>query len=823
MLRSAYRQFIGLFSSIWLGVTLLTLLFLYSSVGSAGAPIGPGMLRPWFILNADAWVPLREMRGMELTEFEWFHWWPFDLLIALICTNLIVATIRRIPFNAINAGVWMIHSGIIILALGSVYYFGTKVEGDAPVIRRQVVIATPDGRQSTMAALPGNQKSIITPQGRYDFRITGIDPQWEILSGEDQGERAYSVNVSVTTPQRQFIRQLIAGYPQYTEDLVRTSDPNQPFKRAIKETGSPIVDDSIALDLEYMPATDFYLMNSRAIYLHELGSDTWVMRPVDDLPRFNDYIADYDQVWVHPSDLRAGGMPRMPIDPIDVVVPAVSPDDPLPGVDLHLTGFLRYAFEDTRLVPGGDRLDPVATVRLETGDGQRLESQLIAFDPSANTAEQGLLQFVWAQSAEARQAMTEIRDALLRIRVPQAGVELDAAVRETASRNPGLDFTPIEGTDYAYRVTALQDGLAVRPGVMDSLAIVEIRTPEQTFTRWVFEDAALTRDLRGDESMPAHGGAAMIDEGITMTYVPGRRAAPLTVIGGPGEDDLGVLVAFEPGLSRFQEAAVGQAVQVAPMVSLTVTAMHARNVRVTKPAIVPPAQRDRDMGPNASLVRLQVADGPRVHTQWLRFHSYAFASPEQTLRRFLYQPKIIEWSEGSRTRRIEVMFARQRMPLPAPVALHDFVVATHIGGFTGQTASIRDWVSKVVFHDESGWTDPADVHMNAPEEFRGYWFFQAQWDPPEPARFAGDTGSAGLNYSVLGVGNRNGVVIQLTGCCIAVAGMIYAFYVKPMLKRGRRKAVYGTVAEEMVAAHRPRHVASESQPQPVGAAMEGQS
>jgi len=42
---------------------------------------------------------------------------------------------------------------------------------------------------------------------------------------------------------------------------------------------------------------------------------------------------------------------------------------------------------------------------------------------------------------------------------------------------------------------------------------------------------------------------------------------------------------------------------------------------------------------------------------------------------------------------------------------------------------------------------------------------------------------------VLGVGNRVGVHVQLAGCCIAVLGMIYAFYVKPVIKRRRQDEV----------------------------------
>jgi hypothetical protein len=32
------------------------------------------------------------------------------------------------------------------------------------------------------------------------------------------------------------------------------------------------------------------------------------------------------------------------------------------------------------------------------------------------------------------------------------------------------------------------------------------------------------------------------------------------------------------------------------------------------------------------------------------------------------------------------------------------------------------------------------------------------------------------------------VYVQLAGCCLAVAGMIFAFYVKPVLKRRRAEA-----------------------------------
>jgi hypothetical protein len=86
--------------------------------------------------------------------------------------------------------------------------------------------------------------------------------------------------------------------------------------------------------------------------------------------------------------------------------------------------------------------------------------------------------------------------------------------------------------------------------------------------------------------------------------------------------------------------------------------------------------------------------------------------------------------------------------------------------------------------------------MNNPAEFEGLWFFQSSWDPPAAPGFEGDRGSRGLNYTILGVANRHGVFVQLLGCCIVVVGMIYAFYVKPYIRRRRLQRVMAPAAPE---------------------------
>ena len=111
---------IDLFTTIWFGITTLCLLFVYCSVGSSGIPISFAIWEP------QTWVNIRET--MEMTEFEWFHWWPFKWLIAVLCLNMSIVTIRRIPLNALTLGVWTIHGGVIVMVIGCVVYFAKKVE-----------------------------------------------------------------------------------------------------------------------------------------------------------------------------------------------------------------------------------------------------------------------------------------------------------------------------------------------------------------------------------------------------------------------------------------------------------------------------------------------------------------------------------------------------------------------------------------------------------------------------------------------------------------------------------------------------------------------
>ncbi|MFA6046630.1 MAG: hypothetical protein WC718_16720, partial [Phycisphaerales bacterium] len=87
-------------------------------------------------------VTLRRLPGMEMSELEYYGWWPLRVVLMLFVVNMVVATVRRIEFTFKNLGVLTVHTGIVTIALGSVYYHGAKKEGDTLLLAGAVDPAT---------------------------------------------------------------------------------------------------------------------------------------------------------------------------------------------------------------------------------------------------------------------------------------------------------------------------------------------------------------------------------------------------------------------------------------------------------------------------------------------------------------------------------------------------------------------------------------------------------------------------------------------------------------------------------------------------------
>lgn len=94
------------------------------------AATGEGFRLFGTFVDAYASTTARRLPAFEMTELEFYAWWPMRAMLLLFTLNLIVATIRRIEFRFMNLGVLTVHTGIVCIAGGSVYYQLFKLEGD---------------------------------------------------------------------------------------------------------------------------------------------------------------------------------------------------------------------------------------------------------------------------------------------------------------------------------------------------------------------------------------------------------------------------------------------------------------------------------------------------------------------------------------------------------------------------------------------------------------------------------------------------------------------------------------------------------------------
>lgn len=130
---------------------------------------------------------LRRLPGMEMSELEFYSWWPLRLVLLLFVVNMVIATVRRIEFKFVNIGVLTVHTGIVVIALGSVYYSGLKLEGDTLLLSGRVdpKTGTPEVGpaqdsfySNTMVALyvtqgdRGEQRRILRLPRYNDYNLT---------------------------------------------------------------------------------------------------------------------------------------------------------------------------------------------------------------------------------------------------------------------------------------------------------------------------------------------------------------------------------------------------------------------------------------------------------------------------------------------------------------------------------------------------------------------------------------------------------------------------------------------------------------------------
>ncbi|MEP0841559.1 MAG: hypothetical protein HRF43_02465 [Phycisphaerae bacterium] len=763
--RSARNPVIRLLDTvgnIWFGVVMLVLIFLYASIGSAVPPVRQGAL-------ADVIPGLSlEFLRFEKSDMEWFSWWPFVTLIVLFCASIIIVTLRRIPLTLVNAGVWAIHAGIVLMAGACLYYFGTKVEGDTIIYQSLARIRVPGAPEATLAVRPGATAFVGGGASQYRLEVTNVNPAYTPLSGRFKGQRVQQVwfNVTSTGPAGSFIRTMLVGDPENTEDLLVGPGGAQ---RAVKVTGGKILDPDLQIVLDYDPVKYFYhshelpVRSNGAIYVRPAGTTEWTELRVDWLPHYYEHLSHHGELW--PTE----GLAKMPARPLRLPAVPESGAEWLKGLDIRVTDYLPYARLERRFVSdeASVGVNPVLRFRLGTNP-DKPPIELLAADPNRNQTslmEGFSARFAWAPTAAARQEWTRPRDPRVTVRVGSKSLEKVFKLSELSGAGP----VALEGTDYKLELADVAGPGQLAPGI-PGMVLIRVTRGASTFSRVVTAgDAGGGEDIDRRDQPPA-------DPDIQFTY-----ADPITpgllFVGGPDSDKVDVMLTLQSGRSQRVQAAVGESAELLPAVPIRIEELLAGAREEVRPAIIPPVERQslRNVGKKASLVRVEINDGQRTQSAWLRFNEYPFPDAQRARPPLTpaFDTRMVQVAGGDRPggRVIEMMYSRQREPLAAPVALERFILETHPGGDRE-----ADFISLVRFQQGDGWSKKVEIRSNQPAQHGPYWYFQSKWDPQTEC------------HTVLGVGNRNGVGAMLAGVCISIAGMIYAFYVKPAIIRRRKRA-----------------------------------
>lgn len=674
-------------NSVYFGIFLMTSLAIYIAIGS-----GFVSLRAW----------------MEMTDLQFFNWWPMRVLAGLLIVNLLTVSFSRIPFTLPRLGVWCIHIGIITLIFGLFAYFSQKTEGMTLINKGETVNWYYDVHERALYVAAGRRKA--TPIPLADL------PRFDAYASE-------------------------LGNADYLDD------------RELKGLLPTIFD--------YDPAA----RAGRNKALHEL-----LDLPGDE-PISVDITAYYPYAVIGSTYEQSGG------DLTGLRLTLREPDTRQSQQQWAVAEQPTHAF-------GTAAEEQVATVRLrhlhrsDELDGESLASAArAAHEISWHVGEHG--------SSD----------------IPEGTLTLEPGQR-----------VPLGDTGYEVEAVAFLPGFPLfgngEPAdVLELLVHPPADSPHgKTFRRYIIDGVGTQTDFVLDVEGAGPKGQRQttpVDPNLHLHYAlsDGLRLLPQ-----PGEDERHTILT-KPDVPGFWHL-VTRNDMPARLESIPAGTLDlAINGEVVDPEtglrqpysleldvdrvdgvlrnewvrIVPSEQRDRQAG---EVGQFQVV-GVRVSRGDWEQHLYVPFSvwPDQSA----WQPAQVDVPGMEEPLRLQL--GKTRHHLPARVKLEEFELVPYAGDFTPDSA-MRDFRSHLTIEQIGGEPRKETVQLNYPIYFdvqlpglvgaiwpdQSWLLFQSQWDMENQA------------FTVLGVANRPGINTMIAGCVLVVFGLMWAFYVKPVIIRRRKAA-----------------------------------
>lgn len=730
-------------------------------------------------------VPLRRLPGLEMSELEFYAWWPMNLILYLFVLNMIVATARRIEFRFENLGVLTVHTGIVVIALGGAYYSLLKVEGNA-LLRSNYDERTghPAGLGPVVRGFFDNTRSVlrVVPELTPQMTAAGVFPRME--------------------------QRPLDGLPRYNA-------------YGLSSVGAPVegVDDPALGD------------RGRTLAIEA--------RPMPPAPSTPEEAAAAGRV---DPDIRlriVGFAPYAELRPAWRVVPTGSTIDTI-TLGTARSFEIRW-LDPTSTEPGGGRggvpdsgtldvllLEPdLASGRW--GRPSRPEIRgLIAVEHT-----RGMSEARWRDLISS----TDVGDYVLRVEVPASRgvpeVTLSQAVSEGTVLNVAGGWrVEVQGIEARNALPFLTPGYE---DAQTSVARVRVTPParadgtrEPEFTRWVHHRfPERDQDIIDDGSGGPMGGRrtdptpririSLIDQSVLQVYVDQTSA------GADGRPRFRAAVRLpRGGVSSVDQLPEGGMVPVGDRMGVVIGPEWKQ---VAGLRLVPPREQDnRAIGTRQrAAVAVEVTSTKHPgwrRVMWLPHIEFDTGDPERMLP--------VRLPDG-RAVRVAVARLWHAFPDGMGLALRDFEMLPY-----PHSDQPRDFRSDLVIlrglDRGGGGVEEASTSMNAPllasswswDPQRAWpanalgWissrigptqfkFSQNSWDPQTWHRTkgmveAGELQRPYVQFTILGVGNNPGYSIIFLGGILVTIGIPWAFYVKPWILRRRKAKIQQELARKASAA-----------------------
>lgn len=700
-------------------------------------------------------VQFRRLPGIEMSELEFYAWWPMNLVLILFVVNMVVATLRRIEFTFPRVGVLMVHTGIVTIALGSVYYTLHKKEGDALLLAGQ-----PDAQGIPTVGPP--------EAGFYDNTATALWVTQDLTDGWEQRRlerlpRYNDYNLAAIPG---------AELPTWTEgpqghrdhgplDIRVAEGP-----RAFGQPGAVDADVSFRV-VGYASYAD---LEQRWLPTGEAGEGA---KTGGDAARsMREVVAVLDMTTPEGAPVPSRTWRLVP----------ESPADRISRLELMAIEYTRGMSEErwtalSSVLPPGTRHALVVSV---PGTGGAGGGAGLAGGRAVYAVEEG-------------QEIT-VENTGYRIKVQSLQAE------------PPF---PIVTEGYRGATSSLAVVRITPPG--------EGGKPAAAYDRWIYHRfPEISQDLLqevNERGMPQRRDAT---SDIRVEYID---ASLLQVYFDEREDGtVRALVRLPGGAATVRTGLTpGASIEAAPKLALKLGERHDRVTRVEVPRVVHPDAREKDRIGNhkAAAIAVEIRDqsGPQgVH--WLPFTQYLSVGQETqrtipisggrelTLAfgrvRHLFDPPM--------TVRLQTF---EMIPYPHSTSPRDYrsdvVVSSRWNGVykddVRKTSLNEPLLVRTPFVKREdlpmlanalGWA----MSVIAPNQYK---FSQAGWDmggwrESEAAVARGEVPRPFARFTILGVGNNPGIYIIATGAVMMSVGIPWAFYLKPWLVRREKERLKRAVA-----------------------------